>query len=220
MNELVNQLMRMMGGNAAGFQNVLASLGQALKHVNRRRGAMGLPEVVMPDIAALTKSSAMAAPEVVVNPAIKILPKPLLRQRFGVQKFAAKPKPFKPGWTGGWAGEREVEKPPKQPEAPQGPSEIIMVAQTLTGVHHTNMTAKGKYCDTGRWFSYTFLVIDTGARPGERGSAENPWMGLLGEGWRCYYPNSSVADYGHILSSASSGLWLHAWSEKSNYVSF
>lgn len=85
---------------------------------------------------------------------------------------------------------------------------------------HTLTDAKGRYVETFRWFDRAFLVYDPSIPAGEKGSEHDPWFGISGPKFRCYYPNSSAADFQSMMTSGSSGRWLHAWSEKSNYVEF
>lgn len=85
---------------------------------------------------------------------------------------------------------------------------------------HTYRTKTGAHCLTDRWISDGFLVFHPELEPGVRGSIDNPWFGLNGPKFRCYYPNSSMGDWESCMTSGSSGRWLNAWSQKSNYVRF
>lgn len=85
---------------------------------------------------------------------------------------------------------------------------------------HTYRTDKGKHCLTDRWISDGFLVFDPSREPPAKGSIDNPWFGINGPKFRCYYPNSSLVDWESCMTSGSSGRWLHAWPQKSNYNKF
>lgn len=90
------------------------------------------------------------------------------------------------------------------------------VAMILPGseriLPHTLIDKHGKRCKTQLWINRAFLVILT--------SRSEPVMGLAGPNFQCYYPNSSAEDFRAILGSGSSGRWLQAWPQKSNYVRF
>jgi len=85
---------------------------------------------------------------------------------------------------------------------------------------HTYRTKTGAHCLTDRWISDGFLVYNPEYEPPARGSIDNPWFGLNGPKFRCYYPASSMADWESCMTSGSSGRWLNAWSQKSNYIRF
>jgi hypothetical protein len=85
---------------------------------------------------------------------------------------------------------------------------------------HTYTTKKGRHCLTDRWISDGFLVYDPALEPPMPGSVDNPWFGINGPKFRCYYPHSSVADWESCMTSGSSGRWLNAWGQKSVYVKF
>ena len=85
---------------------------------------------------------------------------------------------------------------------------------------HTYRTKTGKHCVTDRWISDGFLVYDPALEPPARGSIDNPWFGISGPKFRCYYPASSMADWESCMSSGSSGRWINAWSQKSLYIKF
>ena len=87
-------------------------------------------------------------------------------------------------------------------------------------VPHTYRRADGGFCDTDRWFDYILLVYDSSKWSNEHGGINNPWMGLQGPNFRCYYPDSSREDWRHFMTSASSGRTLHNWSQIHNYISF
>ena len=85
---------------------------------------------------------------------------------------------------------------------------------------HTYHTAKGAHCLTDTWISDGFLVFDPRLEPPALGSVDNPWFGIRGPGFRCYYPGSSVADWESCMTSGSSGRWLARWSQKKSYTTF
>jgi hypothetical protein len=85
---------------------------------------------------------------------------------------------------------------------------------------HTYTTRTGRHCLTDRWISEGFLVFDPGAEPPLHGSVDNPWFGMNGPKFRCYYPHSSVADWESCMTSGSSGRWLNRWPQKSVYIKF
>ena len=85
---------------------------------------------------------------------------------------------------------------------------------------HTYRTAAGKTCDTDAWIQYALLVYDASKGPEERGGIDDPWFGMEGPKFRCYYPQSGLADFESIMSTNSSGRWLHAWSQWKSYVTF
>lgn len=85
---------------------------------------------------------------------------------------------------------------------------------------HTLTNDKGKYCETFRWFNKAFLVYDPALPMDAKGSEANPWFGLEGPKFRCYFPNSSDADFEACMTSGSSGRWLNAWPQRRNYVAF
>lgn len=85
---------------------------------------------------------------------------------------------------------------------------------------HTYTTKKGKHCLTDRWISDGFLVFDPGLEPPALGSIDNPWFGINGPKFRCYYPGSSVADWESCMTSGSSGRWLGRWGQRRNYTRF
>ena len=80
---------------------------------------------------------------------------------------------------------------------------------------HTLVDKHGNRCATQKWINRAFLVIVRG--PGRPADAP-PKLGLGGPKFRCYYPNSTPDDMRAILGSGSSGRWLNAWGQKSNYV--
>jgi hypothetical protein len=84
---------------------------------------------------------------------------------------------------------------------------------TERNLPHTYLAESGKRCDTNRWIGSAFLVFD----PDIEDDIQNPKLGIRGPGYEVYYPNSTKQDYLDILSSASSGRWLHQWGEASNY---
>ena len=85
---------------------------------------------------------------------------------------------------------------------------------------HSLRTAKGKPCRTDRWFDRCGLVYDS-SQPDEGPMGyNNPRLFLAGTAFRCYYPNSTRADFAAIMSSGSSGRWLNSWGQKSNYIQF
>jgi hypothetical protein len=85
---------------------------------------------------------------------------------------------------------------------------------------HTYRTKEGRHCLTDRWISDGFLVYQPEFEPPPLGSIDNPWFGLNGPKFRCYYPASSMADWESCMTSGSSGRWLNLWSQKSNYIRF
>ena len=82
---------------------------------------------------------------------------------------------------------------------------------------HTLVDKHGNRCATQKWINRAFLVIVRG--PGRPADAP-PKLGLGGPKFRCYYPNSTPDDMRALLGSGSSGRWLNAWGQKSNYVRF
>jgi len=122
-----------------------------------------------------------------------------------------------------------------EPNAAEVGGGIQILAGTSVPPPHTLQNAAGKFVPTYRWFDNAFLCYDPSipvnpkaltdpdyakesANP--KGSQFNPWFGLSGREFRCYYPNSGSYDYKSCITSGSSGRWLQAWSQKSNYVSF
>jgi hypothetical protein len=85
---------------------------------------------------------------------------------------------------------------------------------------HTRLTKDGRQCWTDRWINDAFLVYDPRLEPLARGGVDNPWLGLRGPKFRCYYPASGMADWELLQTTQSSGRWLNAWSQKSNYIKF
>jgi len=104
--------------------------------------------------------------------------------------------------------------------APTGETGIKILFGTENTPPHTYTTKAGKHCATDRWFNDVFLCYDAGLAKGDRGGMYDPWLGLAGRNFRCYYPNSTAADFRSIMTSGSSGRWLHMWTQKSNYVRF
>ena len=109
--------------------------------------------------------------------------------------------------------------------APQGGttpsgSGIEIMAGTENQPPHTYKTASGAHCQTDRWFDSVFLCFDSALDDNSKGGKYNPWMGLAGRNFRCYYPGSSSADFKACMTSGSSGRWLQSWGQRSNYVRF
>lgn len=90
---------------------------------------------------------------------------------------------------------------------------------------HTRLTTPkpgqdAKFCWTDRWINDAFLVYDPRLEPLEPGGVDNPWLGLRGPKFRCYYPKSSMAEWETLQTTQSSGRWLNAWDQKSSYIKF
>jgi hypothetical protein len=106
---------------------------------------------------------------------------------------------------------------------------IVVLEGTQRTPPHTYKTSKGEYCATDRWFDMCALVYDSSITDNEivdhvtvgtPGGRYKPMLALQGRDYSVYYPNSTEADYKAIMTSGSSGRWLHRWSQKSNYVRF
>ena len=106
------------------------------------------------------------------------------------------------------------------PVAPAPIGGIEIMAGTENTPPHTYKTAEGKHCATDRWFDRCFLCFNPALPENAAGGKYNPWLGLSGRGFRCYYPGSSSADFKAIMTSGSSGRWLQSWSQKSHYTRF
>lgn len=99
-------------------------------------------------------------------------------------------------------------------------SGLEIVIGTEGPVHHSYRDKHGRACNTDKWFTACFLVYEKSKDLQERGGAGDPWFGLEGARFRCYYPASDAGDFRAILTSGSPGRWLHQWSQKSSYVRF
>ena len=97
---------------------------------------------------------------------------------------------------------------------------IVVLEGTQNSVPHTYKTSKGTFCATDRWFDMCALVYNSTVADDDIGGKNNPMLALQGRDFSCYYPNSSIKDWQGIMTSGSSGRWLHRWSQKSNYVIF
>jgi hypothetical protein len=115
-----------------------------------------------------------------------------------------------------WGGTKAVT--PVGLEKPGGGVQIML--DKVFRLLHTRLTKDGKECWTDRWINDAFLVYDPRLEPLSRGGVDNPWLGVRGPKFRCYYPASGMADWELLQTTQSSGRWLNAWSQKSNYVRF
>ena len=95
-----------------------------------------------------------------------------------------------------------------------------VVPGSWKSLQHTYRNADNRKCDTANWLQACMLVYDASLSVEERGKKANLRLGLEGPKWRCYYPNSSAADYEAVRGAASSGRWLQAWGQRKNYQSF
>ena len=108
--------------------------------------------------------------------------------------------------------------PPSHAVAPM-PAGGLTIGYELRPPHSLRRAA-GKPCRTDRWFDRCGLVYDSSQPTDGPMGFDNPRLFLAGTAFRCYYPNSTRADFAAIMSSGSSGRWLNAWSQKSSYVQF
>lgn len=121
------------------------------------------------------------------------------------------PVKIEPGKPSG----RSTRAPEIQPTAvPQGRGVVMIIPGSERILPHTLIDRRGRKVQTQKWINRAFLVIFTSQ------AARGPMLGLAGPNFRCYYPNSSGDDLRAILGSGSSGRWLNAWSQKSNYIKF
>ena len=131
----------------------------------------------------------------------------------------APPKPFA-RHAGGVAPAKTTGGAPAKPktEGKPGNGTIEIIEGTQAPVPHTLMDRHGRHCHTDRWFDFAFLCYNSSLPVEARGGRDDPYMGLRGREFVCYYPGSTLADWRAILASGSSGRWLTAWSQKSAYI--
>ena len=153
----------------------------------------------------------------------------------GVPMPPTQPGAIPAGAKGAKFGPQPQAPAPKPPSVPSGggvqaPPSVTPAGGLTIGVEmrppHTNTRGGnahgkgGKPCRTDRWFDRAGLVYDASQPDDGPMGYNNPRLFLAGTTFRCYYPNSSRADFAAIMSSGSSGRWLHRWPEKSNYTTF
>ena len=201
------------GSGPAGAPADLGALIARLGGSPARQSAMHAQVAAARETARVTREQARAAQaQAATGPA-------LAPEATGVAPAAPTYTPY-----GSYAAPRPAPRGPQvyahDFEGKAGESGPRILLDQEVPVPHTLTTRTGRHCETNRWFDRAFLVYDPSIPPDQRGSENHPWFGVSGPGFRCYYPQSSEADFESILTSGSSGRWLHAYGQRANYVQF
>ena len=96
---------------------------------------------------------------------------------------------------------------------------VEVVPGSWHSLQHTYRDADNRPCNTANWIQACMLVFDPSTVVvGEE--RKSMMLGIEGPQFRCYYPNSTAEDYESLKGAASSGRWVHQYSQRSNYVEF